>query len=158
MSPPEKHPPPQLQPPQLRRRHSLSTPLPIPTKLTLPRRNGTVSPSSFELASLVKPTSLSYTSFKDLIPCSSLNSPTAGSATNSTYEISIRNRLVKQAAWAYLQPMSSSPDSSAPHFLHRLFTSLSSCFRFINSHIISPLSQAINQIFGRSRRRAWRRL
>ncbi|XP_031285142.1 CREB-regulated transcription coactivator 1-like [Pistacia vera] len=147
MNPPETHPPPPpLQPPHLRRRNLLSTsvPLPIPTKLTLPQ-NGTSSPSSFELTSLIKPTSLSYTSLKDLIPCSSVNSPTAGSAANSAYEISIRNRLVKQAAWAYLQPMSSSPGSSAPHFLHRLFTSLSSCLRFINSHIISALSRAIHQ-------------
>ncbi|KAK9723590.1 hypothetical protein RND81_05G010400 [Saponaria officinalis] len=75
------------------------------------------------------PATESYTSLKDIIPsspssmlsptlptstttagCAGMTSPTFGSG----YEISIRNRLVKQAAWAYLQPtVPSSPSSSS---------------------------------------------
>ncbi|GAB2272134.1 hypothetical protein Dimus_006954 [Dionaea muscipula] len=80
----------------------------------------------FELVSLK---STAYVSLKDIIPSShSILSPSAaavsplptaastlassGGTSVSGYEISIRNRLVKQAAWAYLQPMSTSPSSS----------------------------------------------
>ncbi|KMT06666.1 hypothetical protein BVRB_7g158300 [Beta vulgaris subsp. vulgaris] len=68
-----------------------------------------------------------YTSLKDILPWSpsSILSPTpavaiagiSASSAGSGYEISIRNRLVKQAAWAYLQPtLSSSPSSSSRGF------------------------------------------
>ncbi|GMH28708.1 hypothetical protein Nepgr_030551 [Nepenthes gracilis] len=81
-----------------------------------------------ELVSVKSPT---YISLKDLLPTSpSILSPTATAAAGiassssgvsaaatspSLYgcEISIRNRLLKQAAWAYLQPMSSSPSASS---------------------------------------------
>lgn len=57
---------------------------------------------------------LSYTSLKDLIPSSAVNSP-------GPTHIPIRNRLVKRAAWAYLHPSSASPSSpSGPTFLRRL--------------------------------------
>ncbi|KAL9425421.1 hypothetical protein AB3S75_032387 [Citrus x aurantiifolia] len=126
-------------PPSLGRRNSISTTVPLPTKLSLPAKSSNysyddVSASSFELISLKSP-SLSYTSLKDLLPSSGFNSPTAtGSAANSAYEISIRNRLVKQAAWAYLQPMSASPDSSTgSHFLCRIWIKISSaCFQLIS--------------------------
>ncbi|KAF3442721.1 hypothetical protein FNV43_RR16638 [Rhamnella rubrinervis] len=111
----------------LRRRNSIATSVPASLTLPLthpiteslhsssfPNQNGAMAPPppplDFELVSLKS--SLAYTSLKDLIPTSPggfVNSPTAASAANSGYEISIRNRLVKQAAWAYLQPMSSSP-------------------------------------------------
>ncbi|KAK9196664.1 hypothetical protein WN943_004794 [Citrus x changshan-huyou] len=130
-------------PPSLGRRNSISTTVPLPTKLSLPAKSSNysyddVSASSFELISLKSPSS-SYTSLKDLLPSSGFNSPTAtGSAANSAYEISIRNRLVKQAAWAYLQPMSASPDSSTgSHFLCRIWIKISSaCFQLI-SRILS---------------------
>ncbi|KAH9674411.1 hypothetical protein KPL70_018442 [Citrus sinensis] len=126
-------------PPSLGRRNSISTTVPLPTKLSLPAKSSNysyddVSASSFELISLKSPSS-SYTSLKDLLPSSGFNSPTAtGSAANSAYEISIRNRLVKQAAWAYLQPMSASPDSSTgSHFLCRIWIKISSaCFQLIS--------------------------
>lgn len=154
----------------LRRRNSIATS--IPASITLPftpsitkslhsscfpDQNGAVAPSppplDFELVSLKS--SLVYTSLKDLIPSSPggfVNSPTAASAANSGYEISIRNRLVKQAAWAYLQPMSSSPGSSGTHFVHRLWLKLScqdpisACLGFINQHVIPTLSRAFNGI------------
>ncbi|XP_057498488.1 uncharacterized protein LOC130783008 [Actinidia eriantha] len=133
--------------PPLRRRNSIATSVIVPSKLTLPANShhsatfttttaaATSSSSStsssqsfpavdFELIS-IKP--LSYTSLKDLLPSSAVQSPTSAGGSGS--EISIRNRLVKQAAWAYLQPMSASPDSSTgPHFLRRLWARVSGDF------------------------------
>ncbi|MED6210045.1 hypothetical protein PIB30_060343 [Stylosanthes scabra] len=123
----------------LRRHNSMVAP--PPTKLSVPHRTSSLdSPythQTFELVSFnnVNLTSSSfYTSLKDLLPSSSssaaVNSPTASSSA-----ISIRNRLVKHAAWAYLQPMSSSPSSSSSasstHFLRRLSACLGSLFRRI---------------------------
>ncbi|PNX95864.1 hypothetical protein L195_g019061 [Trifolium pratense] len=93
---------------------------------------------------LLKSPLTSYTSLKDMLsPKADVNSPTAFAANTSGFEISIRNRLVKQAARAYLQPMSSSVansfSSSAPNFLRRIFHRLSSdnpvvdCFRSLVS-------------------------
>ncbi|GAV79257.1 hypothetical protein CFOL_v3_22722, partial [Cephalotus follicularis] len=52
---------------------------------------------------------VTYTSLKDLLPASppSIMSPTHNSSWN---EIPIKNPLVKQAALAYLQPMSTPPE------------------------------------------------
>lgn len=150
----------------LSRRNSIATSIIVPSKLTLPpnpRHASAIFPTStiyggggstsssttsslqsfppvdFELLS-IKP--LSYTSLKDLLPPSSypaVQSPTTSSSApggGSGYEISIRNRLVKQAAWAYLQPMSTSPDSSSSsagrQFLHRLWARISGLLRFFS--------------------------
>ncbi|KAF1868116.1 hypothetical protein Lal_00018632 [Lupinus albus] len=61
-------------------------------------------------------------------------------AVNSPTASSIRNHLVKQAPWAYLQPMSASPTSSpvTPHFLHHCFSAF---LIFVNHHLSSALSQ-----------------
>ncbi|KAK7244845.1 hypothetical protein RIF29_39673 [Crotalaria pallida] len=91
----------------------------------------------------------SYTSLRDMLPptaAAAINSPTA---TSSGYEIPIRNHLVKQAAWAYLQPMSASPTSSSsssavPHFLRRLCRRF---FTFVKHHLIPALSQVFRRIF-----------
>lgn len=99
--------------------------------------------------------SLTYTSLKDLLPpfsFAAINSPTAASSSagRSCYEISIRNPLVKQAAWAYLQPMSASPGSSGPSFIHRLWLRLcspvNSCLNLIGHHVISCIVRAFHQI------------
>lgn len=129
----------------LRRRHSISTSVVVPTKLSLlsstkttlhgsnslPHQNGVAPPQlDLDLLSTALKSSQAYTSLKDLLPApaAGIGSPTAASG----YEISIRNRLVKQAAWAYLQPMSSSPGSSGPtHFLRRLCLRLSSCLAYL---------------------------
>lgn len=147
----------------LSRRNSIATSIIVPSKLTLPpdpRHASAIFPTStvygggstsssttsslqsfppvdFELLSI---NPLSYTSLKDLLPPSSypaVQSPTTSSSApggGSGYEISIRNRLVKQAAWAYLQPMSTSPDSSSSsaghQFLHRLRARISGFLRF----------------------------
>ncbi|PKI47014.1 hypothetical protein CRG98_032553, partial [Punica granatum] len=101
------------------------------------------------------PSSLSYTSLKDLLPqfsAAAINSPTAASSASgrSGYEISIRNHLVKQAAWAYLQPMSASPGSSVPGVLQRIWFRLCSpvdaCLGFVSSRLIPSIARAIYRI------------
>ncbi|XP_058739005.1 uncharacterized protein LOC131610931 [Vicia villosa] len=101
---------------------------------------------------LLKSPYTSYTSLRDMLPSphAAVNSPTTSSATiNSGYEISIRNHLVKQAAWAYLQPMSSFPtNSSTPNFLRRLChrlsssSSITSCF----TSMVSGFTRIFHQI------------
>ncbi|CAN0847394.1 hypothetical protein LINGRAHAP2_LOCUS4954 [Linum grandiflorum] len=143
-------------PEPLRRRNSIATAVSLPSRLSLhtsslPPSNG--SQLDFELYSFEQDSS-AYTSLKDLLPSSAVNSPTAGSSVcyGSAYEICIRNHLVKQAAWAYLQPMSSSPGSDGPtHFLRRLWLRLrnpiSACFRFVELHLIPGISRAFYRIF-----------
>lgn len=150
--------------PTLRRRNSIATSA-IPSKLTLqtkgqsssfPFPKGTIPNVDFELISLKTE---SYTSLKDLLPSSpAVNSPTPASAAgNSGYEICIRNRLVKQAAWAYLQPMSSSPASSSRHFFRRMWVRfsddmknirnpISACLGFISRHIIPNITRAFDRL------------
>ncbi|KAK1264225.1 hypothetical protein QJS04_geneDACA008579 [Acorus gramineus] len=104
------------KPPTLHRHNTLPSHL----ELQLPPPSAAMPAEDFEMVSW-KPSA--YTSLRDLLPYSpsSAASPTAsaaasaaacgGGAFHSSGEIPIRNRLVKQAAWAYLQPMSS-PDSA----------------------------------------------
>ncbi|KAM7258781.1 hypothetical protein ACFE04_014522 [Oxalis oulophora] len=86
--------------------------------------------------------SSSYTSLRDLIPSptAAVNSPTAAHASSPFSNIPIRNRLVKHAAWAYLQPMSSltSPSSTVTttSLLRRLRFGLSACFRWFFHRIL----------------------
>ncbi|TYK07441.1 putative COPII coat assembly protein SEC16 [Cucumis melo var. makuwa] len=140
------YPPPS---PSLRRTAFLpSSPMPPPNADVSPPP----PPSPINLALLsFKSSSQSYTSLKDILPSASaaaVNSPTAASPANSPYEISIRNRLVKQAAWAYLQPMSASSYSAGPNFFHRFCLRFStgnpiySCFGFITSSIIPAIIRA----------------
>lgn len=65
--------------------------------------------------------SLSYTSLRDLLPSSS-SSPGVMSPTPSSswYEIPIKNPLVKHAAMAYLQPMSSLPEIGSKGLFSKL--------------------------------------
>lgn len=108
------------------------------------------SSGEFDLIS-VKP--VSYVSLRDLLPSpAAVNSPKPKSPAQNHFlhpcpEISIRNRLVKQAAWAYLQPMSTAPDSSTRNFLHRLWDQFTTenptaaLFRFFNRHVFGSLSR-----------------
>ncbi|KAK6916759.1 hypothetical protein RJ641_019620 [Dillenia turbinata] len=69
--------------------------------------NGIGSMSDIEMVALQ---TLSYTSLKDLLPASppmGIPSPPY-TRHGSWHEIPIKNPLVKHAAWAYLQPMSTS--------------------------------------------------
>ncbi|ESW17801.1 hypothetical protein PHAVU_007G269600 [Phaseolus vulgaris] len=84
----------------------------------------------------------SYTSLRDVLPYSgaAVNSPAA-----NHYNVSIRNRLVKQAAWAYLQPMSTSPSGpSGPHFFRR--SPLAACLSFLHHHTTRILHRIL-QLF-----------
>lgn len=86
--------------------------------------------------------SANYTSLKDILPQTPIQlsgiSPTHNS---SWHEIPIRNPLVKHAAWAYLQPMSTLPDSDDNRCC--FFTKLNSlrcgeigCFEYFRNSIL----------------------
>ncbi|KAG4916509.1 hypothetical protein JHK87_054066 [Glycine soja] len=127
--------------PPLRRHNSIAAPS-VP-KLSLPATPPQRT-TSFELVSLKSPFSASYTSLRDVLPSpyAAVNSPTA--SAYSGQEISIRNRLVKQAAWAYLQPMSASPGgASTPHFLRRLSAT---CLGFFYHHFIPVVSRVFSRM------------
>ncbi|XP_024979323.1 uncharacterized protein LOC112516487 [Cynara cardunculus var. scolymus] len=104
------------------------------------------SSADFELLSL-KPAS--YTSLRDILPSTPavVQSPkVSSSAVRSGYEIPIRNRLVKQAAWAYLRPMSTSPDSGGSTIFHRLWNRFSdACLRLV-TQIFDCLLQSTIQL------------
>lgn len=91
----------------------------------LQRRNGVVSQTlDLELVSVNKSSDdplPCYTSLKDILPSTTttVDSPAVSTAGPT---ISIRNRLVKQAACAYLQPSTPTP-SSNPSFLRRVASS-----------------------------------
>ncbi|XP_059281469.1 uncharacterized protein LOC132035200 [Lycium ferocissimum] len=140
--------------PLLRRRNSVI----LPTKLNLqssPSTTATSSSSSssstnsdYELFS-IKP--VSYTSLRDLMPpLSTVNSPRPNNESAGGSEISIRNHLVKQAAWAYLQPMSTSPDSDGRNLFSRLFyrspvnNPVARVIEFVDRFIFGPLTRAVD--------------
>ncbi|KAI3753031.1 hypothetical protein L2E82_25075 [Cichorium intybus] len=51
----------------------------------------------------------------DILPSPAANVQSPKAPIYSGYEISIRNPLVKHVAWAYLQPMSTSPSADGSH-------------------------------------------
>lgn len=83
----------------------------------------------------IKPASHSYSSLKDLLPSVGVNSPKPKSAL-ARPDIRIRNRLVKQAAWAYLRPMSTSTDFAGGNFIQRLWSGVAAFIDFVCSNII----------------------
>ncbi|KAF5195201.1 Copii coat assembly protein sec16 protein [Thalictrum thalictroides] len=154
-----------LVPTSLRRRNSMVSPI-VPFDLDIPNKKQSSSfPSTnddkssfptvdFELISLK---SLAYTSLRDILPSlSAVQSPT-GCNTQSMYEIPIRNHLVKQAAWAYLQPMSASPGSSNRYSFRRMWTRFSTdyvrnpfkaCFGFIRRRVLPMITQVFDRFLG----------
>ncbi|KAM0009590.1 hypothetical protein Hdeb2414_s0022g00618831 [Helianthus debilis subsp. tardiflorus] len=94
----------------------------------------TTASIEFELLSM-KPAC--YTSLRDILrsPATVVQlSKAPYSAANPGYEIMIRNRLVKQAAWAYLQPMSTNTESGGSAVLNRLWTQFTGAlFRLITT-------------------------
>ncbi|KAJ9128619.1 hypothetical protein P3X46_033533 [Hevea brasiliensis] len=87
---------------------------------------------------------VTYTSLKDLLPVSppTISSPTHNS---SWYEIPIKNPLVKQAALAYLQPMSSPPEVGDKGFFGRLREMCCGeygCFGWINDVVFKCLRES----------------
>ncbi|CAI9760864.1 unnamed protein product [Fraxinus pennsylvanica] len=147
--------------PLIRHRNSISTSVEvIPSNVTLLHHNSSSSSSTTTItnsasASLlssssssfpsddlellsIKPASHRYTSLKDLLPSVAVNSPrpSVPHQVQLGSGICIRNRLVKQAAWAYLQPMSTSPDSAGNGFLHRVWPCVAAFFDFVNRQIV----------------------
>lgn len=167
--------------PLLRRRNSVT----LPVKLSLPRQSSvstittsttaTATATSSASSSLTNSVSddlelfsikpVSYTSLRDLLPLVAVNSPrplATASNGQSGSEISIRNRLVKQAAWAYLQPMSTSPDSSGRSLFSRLLfrfpvnNPVVGVIEFIDRCIFAPLARAVDWLLRATRIRGSR--
>ncbi|XP_073151920.1 uncharacterized protein [Henckelia pumila] len=163
--------------PLLRRRNSISTAdLLVPTKLTFldhlsssstvitttttttTATSSSSSTSSFPSDDLellpIKRNPHSYTSLKDLLPSAAVNSPKP-SAVNLSHpgsDICIRNRLVKQAAWAYLQPMYTSPGPSGGSFFRRLWPRVAAVFDFICRNVRMAFDRTLRALRIRSSR------
>ncbi|KAK6126470.1 hypothetical protein DH2020_039775 [Rehmannia glutinosa] len=143
--------------PLLRRRNSISTSMVDQNSSSATSTTTTTTTSSsssfpsddLELLS-IKPTSHSYTSLKDLLPSVAVNSPKPSPELGS--DICIRNRLVKQAAWAYLQPMSTSSDSAGNNFFHRLWPRVAAFFDFLRRNAIRALDWTLRVFWIRSSR------
>ncbi|KAG6386230.1 hypothetical protein SASPL_155122 [Salvia splendens] len=140
--------------PLLRRRSSVPSSIAVaPLKLNLlPHHHNRSSSSSDDLELLsIKPNSHSYTSLKDLLPTTAVNSPRPSSA-HGGYDIGIRNRLVKQAAWAYLQPMSASPGSAGGSFIRRVFPRLAAFFDLLRRGAAQAIDWTLRLVWIRSSR------
>lgn len=136
--------PPSPSPPMpLRRRNSIST---MTSLITPENPFGIASspPSSFDLELIsLKPSSfVAYTSLRDIMtsPMNSslrltVNSGGSSPGASTVGDISIRNRLVKQAALSYLSPTaltsSENEDSPATHFLRRIWLNFSAGIQFL---------------------------
>ncbi|KAJ4908748.1 Uncharacterized protein Rs2_12406 [Raphanus sativus] len=125
----------------LRRRNSISTITPaITSDIPFAIESSSTTPTSFhfELISLKPP---SYTSLRDIISSpsnSSVNLPSVNGSSSPVLstvgDISIRNPLVKQAAWSYLQPtaLASSEDSPGwSRFLRGVWLHFSAGIQFL---------------------------
>lgn len=125
----------------LRRTKSISTMTTlIPPEI--PFDMASTPPSSFDYDLIsVKPSSfVAYTSLRDIIQSpgnSSLTLPTINGSCSPVIstvgDISIRNRLVKQAALSYLQPtaLTSSEDSPGSQFFRRVWLHISAGIQFL---------------------------
>ncbi|PON45052.1 hypothetical protein PanWU01x14_261950 [Parasponia andersonii] len=133
----------------------LGADLPPKSHLHFPTHNGFNSPDiqipDIEITSVH---SVGYTSLRDLMPSSS-SSPAAMSPTPSSswYEVPIKNPLVKHAAMAYLQPMSSPPEIGDKGLLARLKEKCLcggawGCFGWLNDVVLGAVRE-----FWRRRRR-----
>ncbi|KAL2323028.1 hypothetical protein Fmac_027407 [Flemingia macrophylla] len=94
----------------------------------MPTTTPKISLLNFDSLSVKPP---SYTSLRDLLPFTAaiVNSP-AAAATHHNH-VPFRNHLVKQAASAYLRPMSASPSGPpGPHIIRR-HNPLAACLTFV---------------------------
>lgn len=150
-------PPPIKSPnrPHLRRWNSISTSVvAASTRLTASDRNfpsATLASSADDLELLpIKSASHTYSSLKDLLPpLAAVNSPMLKS-TSPGSDICIRNRLVKQAALAYLTPMSDYPRSGGGNFFHRLWTGVATLIDFFCTKVVQILDGALRAVQIRS--------
>nr|GMD35547.1 uncharacterized protein LOC109181112 [Ipomoea batatas] len=95
-----------------------------------------------------------YTSLRDLLPAAIVNSPrpmTPAAHWELYYgsEISIRNRLVKMAAWAYLKPTSTLMVTADQSFLRRFLRNsvVAAIVHSVDRLILLPLSRAFKWLF-----------
>ncbi|CAN7036774.1 unnamed protein product [Brassica oleracea var. botrytis] len=125
----------------LRRRITVATPTPTPM-ITSDIPFAIESPSSidFDLISIKPPSFVAYTSLRDIISSPSNSSVKLPSINGSSSpvlstvgDISIRDPLVKQAAWSYLQAtaQASSEDSAGCQFLRRGWLHFSAGVQFL---------------------------
>ncbi|KZT76003.1 hypothetical protein F511_46973 [Dorcoceras hygrometricum] len=154
--------------PLLRRRNSTSnSDLVVPTKLSFLHHQSSSSTvtttsssstSSFPSDDLellpIKRSPHSYTSLKDLLPSAAVNSPKPSAVllAHPGSDICIRNRLVKQAAWAYLQPMYTLPGPVGGSFFHRFWPRVSAVFDFICRNVRMAFDRALRSLRIRSSR------
>ncbi|KAK4396578.1 hypothetical protein Sango_1494400 [Sesamum angolense] len=135
--------------PLLRRWNSISTSVVVlPAKLTASNRYSSSASDDLQLLS-IKPAPHSYSSLKDILPSVAVNSPQPKAAQPGP-DICIRNRLVKQAAWAYLQPMSTSLGSTGGNFFHRLWTRVAAVIDFVVRNVVRALDGTLRVIRIRS--------
>lgn len=103
---------------------------------------------------------ITYTSLKDLLPPPTSSSAASsmpvllspllyGSQSTSWHDIPIKNPLVKHAAWAYLQPMLTSPSPST----HRssFFVKLKEkceCIRLLREVVLPAIKETLGRLFG----------
>ncbi|EPS69614.1 hypothetical protein M569_05157 [Genlisea aurea] len=140
------HPDAEIPTPLRRRRSSSGTIFPKKLSVLLSRdySSETASSDDLELISLKSATAHCYTSLKDVIsPASVVAWSTPASGCGG--DIGIRNRLVKQAAWAYLQPMSSSPstDESGGGVFRRLWQGFASVVDWVRRSFL----RVVNWVF-----------
>lgn len=140
--------------PHLRRWNSIATSIVLASpKSAASGRNlraATLSSSDdLELLPL-KPASHAYSSLKDLLPSiGTVNSPQL-KTTPLGSDICIRNRLVKQAARAYLTPMSAFPTTADDNFFRRLWTGVAALIDLFCSAAVRILDGAIRAVRIRS--------
>nr|GMD86737.1 uncharacterized protein LOC109181112 [Ipomoea batatas] len=98
--------------------------------------------------------SSAYISLRDLLPLAIINSPRpmTPAAHRELYygsEISIRNRLVKMAVWAYLKPMSNFTVTADQSFLRRILQNraVAAIVHSVDRLILFPLSTAFKWLF-----------
>ncbi|KAI3441189.1 uncharacterized protein J3R85_002433 [Psidium guajava] len=117
-----------------------------PLDHTFLHHNGFATAAQLEISDIemIAFQSVTYTSLRDLLPASP-PPPSGASATNNSswYEIPIKNPLVKHAALAYLQPMSSPPEVGEKGLLGKLKDSCG-CFCWLGD----ILSRVLREVFG----------
>ncbi|KAF8045770.1 hypothetical protein N665_4448s0002 [Sinapis alba] len=118
----------------LRRRISVATPTPVITSnIPFAIESSSTTPSSFDfdLISIKPPAFVAYTSLRDIISSpsnSSVKLPSINGCSSPVLstvgDISIRDPLVKQAAWSYLQATAQTSSEDSPgcrQFLRRVW-------------------------------------